>query len=234
MDHDLSSLRAAIEPSTHLKSYETLFGPMGDHDDQTVAVNMSKALAAYQETLITARSRFDDFRDALERGDMNAAATYPQDAQRGLQIFVGDGRCSFCHLGPAFTNGEFHDAGVPYFLSDSRVDQGRFAGLTALFGSPYTLDGPFTDDPARTGAWAVRSVRRSPMDFGLFRVPGLRNVAQTAPYMHDGSLPDLEAVVTHYNTIDPERMHADGEAILRPLGLSDADIRSLVAFLETL
>ena len=114
------------------------------------------------------------------------------------------------------------------------MDQGRFSGLTVLLNSPYTLDGPFTDDPKKTGAWAVRSVRRSPQDFGLFRMPGLRNVAQTAPYMHDGSLPDLDAVARHYNTINLERMHADGEAILRPLELSEDDLRNLVAFLETL
>lgn len=234
MDHDLASLRTAIEASPHRRSYDMLFGPMHAQDDQIIAVNLSKALAAYQETLVTGPSRFDMFRNALERGDMVAAATYPQEAQRGLQIFLGEGRCNFCHLGPAFTNGEFHDAGVSYFLTDTRVDQGRFSGLTALLDSRYTLDGPFTDDPEKTGAWAVRAVRRSPQDFGLFRVPGLRNVAQTAPYMHDGSLADLDAVVTHYNTIDLERMHTDGEAILRPMGLSDADIRSLVAFLETL
>jgi cytochrome c peroxidase len=234
MAHDLTSLHRALMLSRHCDTYDQLFGAMQGHDDQTVAVNVSKALAAYQETLVTEPSQFDLFRTALQRGDMAAAATYPQEAQRGLKIFLGEGRCSVCHLGPAFTNGEFHDAGVPYFLSETRVDQGRFAGLTMLFESPYTLDGQFNDDPEKTGAWAVRSVQRSPQDFGLFRVPGLRNVSQTAPYMHDGSLADLEAVVNHYNTIDLERMHADGEAILRPLGLTDADISDLVAFLESL
>lgn len=159
---------------------------------------------------------------------------YPLATQRGLRIFVGKGRCAVCHFGPAFTNGEFHDAGVPYFIAGAGVDQGRFGGLTALFASPYTLDGAFSDDPDRTGAWAVRGVQRLPHDFGLFRVPGLRNVALTGPYMHDGSLPDLHAVVRHYNEIDLERMHADGEAILRPLGLSDGEVNDLVSFLESL
>ncbi len=129
---------------------------------------------------------------------------------------------------------EFHDAGVPYFLSETEVDDGRFGGLNFLLSSPYTLDGDWTDDPKKQGAWAVRNVRRSHSDFGTFRTPSLRGVAETAPYMHDGSLDDLDAVVRHYNEIDIERLHADGEAILSQLNLSEQEIADLVAFLMTL
>ncbi|MEM9105031.1 MAG: hypothetical protein AAGC96_05195, partial [Pseudomonadota bacterium] len=103
-----------------------------------------------------------------------------------------------------------------------------------LLESPYTLDGNYTDDPDRTGAWAVRNVRRTHADFGTFRVPTLRGVARTAPYMHNGSLADLHAVVAHYNQIDLERLHADGEAILEPLNLSDTEVDDLVSFLRSL
>lgn len=71
-------------------------------------------------------------------------------------------------------------------------------------------------------------------NFGEFRVPSLRNVANTAPYMHDGSLPTLRAVVRHYSTLDENRLHADGERILQPLDLDKYDVDALVAFLETL
>ncbi|MEO0831259.1 MAG: cytochrome-c peroxidase, partial [Pseudomonadota bacterium] len=110
----------------------------------------------------------------------------------------------------------------------------RFAGLQALLSSPYTLDGAWSDDPEKRGAWAVQNVRQTHGDFGTFRTPSLRGVAETAPYMHDGSLEDLNAVVRHYSEIDLERLHADGEAILVPLELTEAETQDLVAFLETL
>ena len=71
-------------------------------------------------------------------------------------------------------------------------------------------------------------------NYGEFRVPSLRNVARTAPYMHDGSLATLRDVIRHYSDLDENRLHADGESILRPLRLSDAEIDDLVAFLESL
>ncbi len=234
MAHDPEGLQPAISNAPYAQAYETLFGPMADEAPVDTSVNIAKALAAYLETLRTGQTSFDRFVTALARGDMASAADYPLSAQRGLKLFLGEGRCAFCHSGPAFTNGEFHDAGVPYFLEDGRVDPGRYAGLQALEASPYTLDGAYSDDPDKTGAWAVRNVRFNHADFGTFRVPSLRRVAHTAPYMHDGSLSDLRAVLDHYNQIDIERLHADGEAILRPLNLSEGELDDLEAFLETL
>ncbi|MDA4846604.1 cytochrome-c peroxidase [Hoeflea poritis] len=231
---DAQSLKTMMADGPYASTYAQLFGPSSDHASETVLVNIAKALAAYKETLITGQTSFDRFRDALELGDMARAADYPESAQRGLQIFLGKGNCAFCHTGPAFTNGEFHDAGVPYFIEPGRVDPGRHGGLKALLESPFTLDGAFTDDPGKRGAWAVRNVRRTHLDFGKFRVPSLRGASRTAPYMHDGSLPDLESVVAHYNTIDMERLHADGEAILMPLNLSDDEVDDLLAFLRSL
>ncbi|MEP4194112.1 MAG: cytochrome c peroxidase [Aliishimia sp.] len=232
MDHTPDSLHAALADSDYLPRYEALFGPLGESKE--TLVNVAKVLASYQETLITTQTPFDGFRDALERGDMVQAATYPAAAQRGLQLFLGRGNCNFCHLGPMFSNGEFHDAGVPYFIDETRVDQGRFGGLKALLRSPFTLAGEYSDDPDKTGAWAVEQVRPLHSDFGTFRVPGLRNVAKTAPYMHNGSLADLTAVVQHYDKIDLERLHADGELILRPLHLTALETADLVSFLESL
>ena len=71
-------------------------------------------------------------------------------------------------------------------------------------------------------------------NFGEFRTPTLRNLAVTAPYMHNGSLATLRDVVDHYSTISPDRLHADGEAILEGLHLDEQESRDLVAFLETL
>lgn len=179
MAHNTDSLKTAISTSTHLEDFETIFGGIESQDSEQVLVNTAKSLAAYLETLVTERTQFDDFRDALERGDLATAGTYPEEAQRGLQLFLGRGKCVFCHNGPMFSNNEFHDAGVPYFLSETEVDQGRFGGLNILLSSAYTLDGHWNDNPNTQAAWAVRNVRRSHSDFGTFRTPSLRGVAET-------------------------------------------------------
>jgi cytochrome c peroxidase len=74
-------------------------------------VNVGKALAAYLETLVTGRTPFDEYRDALERDDRRAAANYPLAARRGLRVFIGRG-CDRCHRGPNFSDGEFHATNI--------------------------------------------------------------------------------------------------------------------------
>jgi cytochrome c peroxidase len=210
------------------------FGRAPPQDDETVAVDVAKSIAAYVETLTTARTAFDEFRDALARGDRTAAARYPTLAQRGLAIFVGSGNCTACHAGPRFTNGEFHDVGIPFFAEPGRVDPGRHGGIGKLAASRYNLLGPFNDDPARATATSTRHVTLDHRNFGEFKVPSLRNVARSAPYMHDGSLATLRAVVRHYSNLDDNRLHTDGEQIVTALGLDKYDVDALVAFLETL
>lgn len=234
MAHSAQSWKTALATGEHRQAFEALFGPIAEQTPQAVLVNTAKTLAAYQETLVTPRTPFDTFRDALDQGDLATAERYPEAAQHGLRIFLGEGNCVMCHSGPLFSNNEFHDAGVPYFIDDTSVDQGRFGGLNFLLSSPYTLAGEWSDDSAKSGAWAARNVRQTHADFGTFRTPSLRGVAKTAPYMHDGSLPDLTAVVRHYDAIDLERMHAAGEAILMPLHLTETEVTNLVEFLETL
>ena len=73
-----------------------------------------------------------------------------------------------------------------------------------------------------------------PRNWGEFRVPSLREAAATAPYLHDGALATLADVVRHYSEVDESRLHADGERLLKPLGLSADQVADLVAFLETL
>jgi cytochrome c peroxidase len=204
-------------------------------DPQRTLVDAAKALGAFVATLVSGRTPFDDFRDALARGDGAAAARYPIAAQRGLRLFVGRGQCSTCHVGPMFTNGEFADTGLPFFVRPGQVDPGRHGGIAALRASDYNLLSRHSDASAADGAaWKTRHVEARHRNFGEFKVPSLRNVAETAPYMHDGQLATLEAVVDHYSTLDLDRLHADGERILRPLGLRDDERADLVAFLRTL
>ena len=213
--------------------YRAVFGADASAQaPETVLVNIAKALAAFQETLVSPRTAFDRFRDAMAAGGDDPA--YPAAARRGLKLFIGRARCVACHHGPNFTNGEFHDVGMPFFAAAGRVDPGRHGGVKQVRASRYNLLGPFSDDPGRTTAAPVRFLRPQHRNWGEFRVPSLRQAALTAPYMHNGALPSLRAVVRHYSDLDEERLHADGERLLQPLRLSEREVDDLVAFLETL
>jgi cytochrome c peroxidase len=206
-------------------------------EPQAVLVGTAKLISAYVATLVSGRTPFDEFRDALARGDRAAAARYPAAAQRGLQLFIGRGNCQLCHGGPRFTHGEFADIGLNFFVRPGVVDTGRFGGIEALKASPFNLLSRWAD-PANAAredeAVKTRHVEATHRHFGEFKVPGLRQVARTAPYMHDGQLVTLEAVVQHYSELNLERLHADGEQVLRPLRLSPQEVQDLVAFLRTL
>jgi cytochrome c peroxidase len=214
--------------------YQLAFKRPVPANDELVLVDVAKALAAFEETLTTGRTPFDAFRDALASGDRAEQARYPEAAKRGLRLFEGRTNCFVCHSGPNFTNGEFHDSGVPFFIRPGVVDAGRYEGIGNVRASPFNLLGQYNDDPSHATAQATRYVRLEHRNWGEFRTPSLRNVAVTAPYMHDGSLPTLRDVLRHYSELDEERLHADGEKILRRLNLKPNEINDLLAFLETL
>ena len=206
-------------------------------EPQAVLVGTAKLISAYVATLVSPRTPFDEFRDALARGDQAAAARYPLAAQRGLQLFIGRGNCQLCHGGPRFTHGEFADIGLRFFVRPGVVDAGRFGGIEVLKASPHNLLSRWADAPPPGGpdeALKTRHVEATHRNFGEFKVPGLRQVARTAPYMHDGQLATLEAVVEHYSELNLERLHADGEQVLRPLHFSPQEAQDLVAFLRSL
>jgi len=214
--------------------YRKAFGESPTGEAERTLVGTAKAIAAFLETLDSGRTPFDHLREALARDDRAAVARYPADAARGLRLFVGRGNCIVCHSGPRFSNGEFHDIGIPFFLAPGVVDSGRHAGIRAVRASDFNRLSRHSDDASGRSALATRHVTLEHRHWGQFRVPGLRNVAVTAPYMHDGSLPTLRAVVRHYSELDEERLHADGERLLRPLRLTAGEIDDLVAFLESL
>jgi cytochrome c peroxidase len=233
MDASAAHVATALR-TIFAKEYEKAFARPVPPDDETAMVDAAKALAAFQETLVSPRTPFDDFRDALSKGDREKAARYPLAAQRGLRLFIGKGNCSVCHFGPQFTNGEFADTGVPFFVAPGRVDAGRHAGIAKLRQSRFNLLGRHNDDAMARTAVGTRHVEPQHRNFGEFRVPGLRGAALTAPYMHNGSLPALRDVVKFYSELNEERLHADGEKILRPLRLSVQEAEDLAVFLESL
>jgi len=210
--------------------YRAAFGADPDQETaETVLVNVGKALAAYEETLVTGRTPFDDFRDALARGEASSA-TYPAVARRGLGIFVGRGNCIACHSGPNFTDRAFRGTGVPAFIGQTAPDMGRYAGVTALRASRFNRNGPYND----AGASVAGEVKVDARDRGKWRTPSLRNVAATAPYLHNGSAVSLYDVVRRYAKATAARPYIDDERKVRRVELSVQDVNDLVAFLETL
>jgi cytochrome c peroxidase len=224
--------RIAADPSLAAAWRRVFDRDAAGTEPEVVLVGTAKAIGAWVATLVSPRTPFDDFRDALQRGDRAAAARYPLDAQRGARLFVGRARCALCHVGPMFSHGEFADLGLPFFVRPGSVDPGRHGGIETLRASRYNLLSRWADPPV--DVTATRHVQPQHRNFGEFKVPSLRHVAQTAPYMHDGQLATLQDVLRHYSELNPERLHADGEQILQPLGLTAGEQADLIAFLRSL
>ncbi len=215
--------------------YRRTFGaPPSPTDDDAVFVDVGKALAAFQETLITGLTPFDHFRDALARGAPPASHLYSEPAQRGLKIFVGKGGCTSCHSGPNFTNGEFFSTGLSRYAPHGAPDPGRAAGIRQLLESRFNLLGPYNDDATGASAARTRQVSLETGQVGEFKVPSLRNLMLTAPYGRDGSVETLREVVQHYSGLDPVRLHAKDGRPARPLNLTPQEQTDLVVFLESL
>jgi cytochrome c peroxidase len=206
--------------------YQRVYGaPPSPTDDEAVFVNVGKVLAAFQETLVSGSTPFDQFRNAVARGESPSSLSYSTPAQRGLQIFIGKGGCTSCHSGPNFTSGEFFKTSFSRSEPPSRPDAGRDEGARQLRESRFNLLGPYNDD--RTGASAAHTVRVAggQGSHGAFKVPSLRNLILTAPYGHRGDVETIAEVV---------RLHAgDGQAAGAP-GLTPREQTDLVVFLESL
>lgn len=177
--------------------YRSVFGVSPLRDSQRTVVNVGKALAAFVETLVTARTPFDEFRDALARGDGVGAAAYPPSAQRGLKFFVGRGGCVSCHGGPNFSDGEFHPGVAPPARSAALKDSGRLADARSLKASAFNLTGAANDDASRRNAGATQRLAVHDGLSGRYRTPSLRNAAVTAPYFHNGQTERLIDAVQH-------------------------------------
>lgn len=187
----------------YVEAFQAAFPERPEADLYTV----TRALGAFQRTLISARSPYDRFAYGGERDALSQAA------QRGMELFF-DHRleCYHCHLGFNFTNN--------LVTARSAFPETAFhnTGLGASGGmADFTLN---------------------PRDEGRFRTPTLRNVAVTAPYMHDGRFSTLEEVVRHYaaggaatlsGAPDPNR-----DPLIAGFSITDAEIADLIAFLESL
>jgi cytochrome c peroxidase len=217
------------------RAWETLPRPVQRVVD-TAFANVGKVLEAYQRRLPLKPSRFDRYVAAKVAGDAAADSLLTADERAGLALFVDDSRtqCLRCHNGPLFTNFGFHNISTGS-TEHPHYDLGRSIGLQAAVVDPFNCRGPFSDAPEVGGR------RDCPaLDFadtqhaggvlrGAFKVPSLRNVAATGPYMHDGRFPTLEAVLAHYREPPDNGRHE-----LAKLALDAAETGQLVAFLKTL
>lgn len=195
-------------------------------------VNLGKAIAAFESTIVSDGSPFDRFAAGMRSGDAGIPAELPVSAQRGLKLFLGKGRCVLCHSGPNFSDGEFHNvfAGPP-----KGADLGRWDGVVRVRASDFNAESHHSDaGPGESFPW-VHYVRRTVESKYQFKTPTLRNVALRAPYMHNGRLKTLVEVIDHYDDISRSRGSRDhAEAILTSLDLSPREKQDLIAFLHSL
>jgi cytochrome c peroxidase len=215
-----------------------------------VLVNFSKAIAAYEQRLVSRDSAFDRFMAEGPKSDLLTAAQ-----QRGARLFVGKAACVECHSTPLFSDSEFHNVGVPQegeavpteadCPEGSKVCDcvagvkclpwGARDGLAKLRTNGFRRDSTWSDDPADTSR--VGYLKRPLTDelIGAWRTPSLRDVALTAPYMHDGAYPSLAAVVEAYNTGGAAAGYSGQRSVqVQPLLLTVDEENDLVAFLGSL
>jgi len=181
-----------------------------------------RAIASFVRSIVAFDSPYDRFLGGDE------AAMSPS-AQRGMALFFSESlECFHCHGGFNFTDSSTH--------ANSTIDSVGFhnTGLYSL-----DIDGTYPID--NRGLIELTGERR---DMGRFRAPGLRNIAETAPYMHDGSIASLDAVIDHYaaggREIETGPLAGDGSrnpyksVFVREFELSDAQKADLIAFLQAL
>ncbi len=161
------------------------------------AKNLAAAFSAFEQTLETVDSKFDDWSNNLKK--LSASE------ERGRELFVGDkAKCFDCHRMEDFTTDEFKNIGL--YNGSNLNDAGLY------------------------------NITKKEADLGKFKTPGLRNIAVTAPYMHNGMFNTLEEVVEYYN--DPQKFVPDAinidDALKTPLGLTDKEKKDIITFLRTL
>jgi cytochrome c peroxidase len=211
------------------------------HEDKDainrVFSNVGKAIAAYERRLIVHRSAFDSYARALQNADLVGEAALTPGAKRGLKLFVGTGRCDLCHSGPDFTDGQFHNIGLPTPPGEE-IDDGRESGTRILLADPFNAAGHYSDAPHGQKAQRLRFLAAPVTMRGAFKTPTLRNVALTGPYFHDGRFATLEQAVKFYadsKTVGEGQLVGTREGTLDLVPhLTPAQINDLVAFLKTL
>ncbi|HEY6549367.1 MAG TPA: cytochrome c peroxidase [Vicinamibacteria bacterium] len=195
-------------------AFKAVFGREASIDDIVAAI------ATFERTVVSGNSRFDRF----ITGDKTAMSA---EAQRGWELWNGKARCNTCHpfggATPNFSDNKFHNIGV----AAKGRDFGALARQAAAEADPQKL--AFHKDFTELGRYVTT---KQPKDIGAFKTTGLRDIALSAPYMHDGSEATLLDVVKFYDKGGEPNPYLDGGVV--PLKLTDQEMKDLVAFMEAL
>ncbi|WP_420347756.1 cytochrome-c peroxidase [Pelagibius sp.] len=217
-EDDMMEARLAFVPE-YREAFREVFG-----DDWPSIRHAYMAIAAYQRTLVQTDTPFDTYM----RGDDDALTA---QQKRGLELFAGKANCIACHNGPLLTNEAYYNTGVPPY---SGWEEDPLAQITFRFelyakGVTEKKYRALKDDPG------LYFRTKQDSDMGKFRVPSLRYTKYTFPYMHNGMIETLRDVVVFYNEGGGENeFAANKSSLIQPLGLTDAEVDDLVAFLESL
>jgi cytochrome c peroxidase len=211
--------------------FKKVFNKQGE---QVTMKEVQQAIASFERTIIGGDSPFDRWHYA---GDEKAIS---DQAKRGFDVFLTKGRCVSCHAieqdYALFTDNRFHNIGVGVNRIQNEIPQFAPAFLAAKAAGTDVDKAVLTNPKAsELGRFAVTE---SLDEIGSFKTSTLRNVAVTAPFMHDGSLKTLRDVVEHYNnggvTNPKEPVNDFLSGGIRPLNLTEDEMSELVAFMETL
>lgn len=191
---------------------------------------IGQALASYQRTLNSADSPFDRW----HFGKQYNAIT--DEAKRGFELFAGKARCSGCHSidekSALFTDQKRHNTGIGFRDAMQKTPDKQRVQLAPGVFVEVENDNLKGITETKSNDLGYYEISQNPLDRWAYKTPSLRNVALSAPYMHNGSLSNLTEVVQFYNQggIANENL----SPLIQPLGLSDAEITDLVAFLKSL
>ena len=213
-------MRKVLAIPEYAAAFKDAFGREATFED------LATAIAMFERTQLAGNSPFDRF----VAGDANAINA---SAKRGWELFNGKGRCGNCHAfsttSPLFSDQKFHNIGIAAHKTDF-IGLARKATGIVKSGDLKQIDElAIESDLSELGRFLVT---KHSNDIGAFKTPTLRNIAVTAPYMHDGSLATLWDVMDHYNKGGVPNPNLDGG--MQRLGLTEAQIDDMVAFMESL
>jgi len=217
-EDDMMEARLAFVPR-YRRAFREVFG-----DDWPSVRHAYMALAAFQRSVVQTDTPFDRYM----RGDDGALT---ESQKRGLDLFVGKANCVTCHSGPLLSNEAYYNTGVPAYAGWEEDPVAQITFRFELYAKGVTEERyrNLKDDPG------LYFRTKQEADLGKFRVPSLRYAKYTYPYMHNGMIETLRDVVLFYNQGGGENeFSATKSPLVKPLGLSDAEIDDVVAFLESL
>ncbi|MEO1963132.1 MAG: cytochrome c peroxidase, partial [Cycloclasticus sp.] len=211
-----------------LNDYNGLFKAVFNKPLSMETIGM--ALATYQRTLNSANSPFDQWYFGHNEGAVSPSV------KRGFKLFAGKANCIACHTvkkdNALFTNNRLHNTGHGFRVSTQPRPAKQF--ITLAPGQTIEIDSDLFDSVAekKPNDVGLYEITENTEDRWKYKTPTLRNIALTAPYMHDGAFKTLEEVITFYDQGGVP--NEDLDPLINPLHLSNSERSDLLAFLNSL